>query len=161
MNIIEDLDIDVCLLAETMTRTVKIEGCRAFTANKSVGQNVSIIIRNRLVDNDIIKMYEPSEVINLIGIRVEMLNVSIRIFTAHLKQQSVCTKEEITAQFNEIKHLFHEATKSNEGMLLMCNANVHVGNKMQTIKHENLVLINAVEKCQGVTEDEDEDEDRR
>ena len=30
--IMEELDCDLCLLAETMTRNVKLKGCRCFTA---------------------------------------------------------------------------------------------------------------------------------
>ena len=76
--IMEELDCDLCLLAETMTRNVKLKGSRCFTANKSVGQNVCIIVRNRLVDNDIIKMYEPNDNINLIGIRIETAVSSLK-----------------------------------------------------------------------------------
>ena len=56
INIMEELNVDICLLAETMTRTFKIDGCRCFPPNKSVGQNVSVVLRNRLIDNDVIKL---------------------------------------------------------------------------------------------------------
>ena len=93
INIMEELNVDICLLAETMTRTFKIDGCRCFQPNKSVGQNVSVVLRNRLIDNDVIKLYEPNETINLLGIRIEMLNSCIRI--SHLKQQSTSQRDEI------------------------------------------------------------------
>ena len=166
LHIMDELDIDICLLAETMTNSVKIAGCRCFTANKSIGQNVCIIIRNRLIDNDIIKLFEPNETINLIGIRLEMMNSCIRIYTAHLKQQSVSTRDEITAQFDELKKQFQDAIKCNEGMLIVFDANVHIGKEiitggieeqdwggkelMKLVKDENLVVLNTKDLCSGI-----------
>ena len=57
MFIMEEMNVDVSLLAETMTRSVKLNGCRCFTSNKSIGQNVCIVVRNKLVNNDIIKLF--------------------------------------------------------------------------------------------------------
>ena len=74
LYIMDELDCDICLLAETLTRTIKMKGCRCITPNKSVGQNVCIIVRNKLVDKDIIKMYEPNDAVNMIGIRIELLD---------------------------------------------------------------------------------------
>ena len=68
--IMEELDCDICLLAETMTKTVELNGCRCINPSKSIGQNVNIIIRNTVIDNDIIKLYEPNELVNLMGIRI-------------------------------------------------------------------------------------------
>ena len=166
IHIMEELDCDVCLLTETMTKLVKIRNCRCFNPNKSVGQNVCIIVRNEIMDKTIIKMYEPNEMINLMGIRVEMLNSGIRIYTAHLKQQSVSSREDIAAQFEEIHKQFQDASKCNEGMIMILDANVHVGKKvvkggveeqdwggetfMKMIYEENLVLLNALDLCSGV-----------
>ena len=166
IHIMEELDCDVCLLAETLLRDVKIKGCRCFTPNKSVGQNVCIVVRNKLIDKNIIKMYEPNEVINLIGIRIDLLGSGVRIYTAHLKQQSACSRDEIALQFEEIRKQFRDAIKSNEGMIMIFDANVHVGKEvikgcmenqdcsgkvlMKMIKDENLVLLNALDLCDGV-----------
>ena len=164
--IMEELDCDLCLLAETMTRNIKLKGCRCITPNKSVGQNVCIIVRNKLVDNDIIKMYEPNDNVNLIGIRVELMGNSIRIYTAHLKQQSVASRDEITVQFEEIRKQFKDATRSNEPMMLIFDANAHLGGDdihgcdddqdwggqvlRKMIEDENLVLLNSLSLCEGV-----------
>ena len=166
IHIMEELDCDVCLLAETLTRDVKLKGCRCITPNKSVGQNVCIVVRNKLMDKDIIKMYEPNEVINMIGIRIELLGSGVRIYTAHLKQQSVCKRDEIALQFEEIKKQFRDAIKSNEGMIMIFDANAHVGKNvikgcvenqdwsgkvlMKMIEDENLVLLNTLDLCEGV-----------
>ena len=155
--IMDQLGCDICLLAETMTRTVNIKGCRCITPSKSVGQNVCIIVKNKLVDKDIIKMYDPNDAVNMIGIRIEFLGSGLRVYTAHLKQQSVCTREEIALQFEEIRSQFQDAAKSNEAMILIFDANAHVGKDVITgcnevqdwagkvlvdlIDDENLVLL--------------------
>ena len=54
-----------------MIRTVKIIGCKCITASRSVGQNVFIVVRNKFVNNDIVKLYEPNDNVNKIGIRIE------------------------------------------------------------------------------------------
>ena len=41
--IMDELNCDICLLAETMTRTVNVKGCRCIPPNKSFGQNVCIM----------------------------------------------------------------------------------------------------------------------
>ena len=163
--IMDELDCDICLLAETMTRNVKLKGCRCITPNKSVGQNVCIIVRNRLVDNDIIKMYEPNDDVNLIGIRIELMGSSIRIYTAHLKQQSAASRDEIALQFEEIRKQFNDATRSNEPMMLIFDANAHIGDAihgctddqdwggqklLKMIDDENLLLLNSLSLCEGV-----------
>ena len=117
LYIMEELECDICLLAETMTKNVELSGCRCINPIKSIGQNVCIILRNKLLNNEIIKLYEPNEVVNLMGIRVELMNSCLRLYTAHLKQQSACPREDILAQFEEIRRQFQDATKSNEGML--------------------------------------------
>ena len=50
VNIMDDLDCDVCLLAETMTCRVKISGCKVVTSKKSVGQNVCIVLRKQVMN---------------------------------------------------------------------------------------------------------------
>ena len=50
LYIMDELDCDICLLAETMTRKVKIDGCRCIIPRKSIGQNVCIIIRKNYTD---------------------------------------------------------------------------------------------------------------
>ena len=166
INIMEELQCDVCLLAETMTRNIKIKECRCFTSNKSIGQNVCIIVRNSLADRHIIKMYEPNELINMIGIRIELMNTGVRIYTAHLKQQSVYPREDIAAQFEEIRKQFQDANKNKEGMMMIFDANVHVGKEgiekvdekqdwggrimMKMVSDENLVLLNGKDLCNGV-----------
>ena len=163
--IMDEVDCDICLLAETMTRNVKLKGCRCITPNKSIGQNVCIIVRNKLVDNDIIKMYEPNDDVNLIGIRVELLGTGVRLYTAHLKQQSVCSRDEISLQFQVIRKQFQDATRSNESMILVFDANAHLGDiihgcvdvqdwggqvLLKMIEEENLVLLNSLDICEGV-----------
>ena len=165
-GIMGDLGVDICLLAETLTRSVTMNGCRCYTPNKSIGQNVCIIVTNKIIDNEIIKLYEPNDTINLIGIRVEMLNSCLRVYTAHLKQQSVSSRDEIVAQFDEIKKQFKNASNCNEGMLMVLDANVHLGKEiivggiedqdwggkefMEMINKENIVLINVLDLCKGV-----------
>ena len=89
--IMEELDCDICLLAETMTKTVKLNGYRCINPSKSIGQNVNIIIRNTVIDNGIIKLHEPNELVNLMCICIELMNSCNRLYTAHLKQQSACS----------------------------------------------------------------------
>ena len=95
-----------------------------------------------------------------------MLNSCIRIYTAHLKQQSTSQRDEITAQFDEMRKQFQDATKCNEGILMIFDANVHVGGEVikgvtekqdsgekehwKLINDENLVLLNSLELCSGV-----------
>ena len=165
LHIMEELDCDICLLAETLVRNVKLKGCRCITPNKSIGQNVCIVVRNKLIDKDIIKMYEPNDGINMIGIRVELLGSGLRVYTAHLKQQSVSSRDEIAFQFEEIKKQFKDAMKSKEAMLMIFDANAHVGKDaikgcadnqdwagkvlMKVIQDENLILLNALDLCEG------------
>ena len=164
--IMEELDADVCLLAETMTCNVKVEGCRCITARKSVGQNVCIILRNDIVNNRLLKLYEPNNVANMIGVRIELMSRNLRIYTAHFKQQSGNSREDIVDQFEEMRKQFQYAHDSKEGMIMAFDANVHVGADnipgctdlqdwggrllMEIIESENLFLLNASEKCVGV-----------
>ena len=162
----EELDCDICLLAETMTSQVKVPGCRCITPRKSVGQNVCIILRKQIMNGRIIKLYEPSEIANMMGIRIEMMNKGIRIYTAHLKQQSTNARDVITDQFEEIRKQFDYANSCEEGIIMAFDANVHVGADvivgcpdqqdwggkllMEIVKDENLILMNADANCSGV-----------
>ena len=69
------------------------------------------------MDKKTIKMYEPNDIVNMIGIRIELLKSGIRLYTAHLKQQSVCTREDISLQFEEIRKQFQDANKAEEKCL--------------------------------------------
>ena len=51
LYIMEDQDIDICLLAETLTKCVNFPGLRCITPLKSIGQNVCIIVRKKVIDN--------------------------------------------------------------------------------------------------------------
>ena len=164
--IMEELECDVCLLAETMVCKAKINGTRCITASKSVGQNVCIVVRRNVKNNNIVKLYDPNDNANMIGIRIDMVNTSIRIYTAHLKQQSTNTWDEICNQFEEVRKQFQNATSSNESVIMIFDANVHVGSTcingcldkqdrggkllMQIVEEENLVLLNKEDICAGV-----------
>ena len=164
--ILEELECDVCLLAETMVCKAKVDGARCITASKSVGQNVCIIVRKTVMNNKIVKLYDPNEIANMIGIRVDMVYNSLRIYTAHLKQQSTNTRDEIKDQFEEVRKQFQNATCSNESIVMVFDANVHVGDTcikgcpdkqdwggkllMQIVEEENLIVLNMEDICTGV-----------
>ena len=76
-DIMNEIDCDVCLLAETMTNKVKIAGCRCITSRNSVGQNVCIILRKNIMNERILKLYEQNDIVNMIGIRVELMNTGL------------------------------------------------------------------------------------
>ena len=121
------LQTDVVLLAETMIKKVNLDGYQCIYPNKSVGQNVAMIMAKQMCSYNKMKLYEPNETVNMMGIRVDLKNVGIRLYTAHLKQQSTHTKEEISSQFDEIKNQFRSANLGREAMLIIMDANVHVG----------------------------------
>ena len=114
----------------------------------------------------VIKLYEPNETINMIGVRLESKFCGIRLYTAHLKQQSSSSRDEIAAQFDEIKNQFRSASLGREPTLMIFDANVHVGkpaiNKcedkqdwggkvlVKMIDEEGLTLINSCDLCDGV-----------
>ena len=164
--IINSLDADVVLLAETMTRKVDLKGFQCIYPKESVGQNVAIILSPKLSSYNKMKLYEPNDTINMIGIRVEIRNVGVRLYTAHLKQQSTNTREEIDSQFDEIKNQFQSANYGREGMLMVFDANVHVGAEgiskcsdkqdaggkrlMEVVRDEGLTIINNLDLCNGV-----------
>ena len=166
MNIVEVIDADICLLAETLTNKIKIEGCRCIPSRKPIGQNVCIILRKNLASSNIMKLYEPNEVANMLGIRVELMNTGLRVYTAHLKQQSTNSRDDIRDQFEEVRKQFKYANSCEEGIVMVFDANVHVGDTIikgctdkqdwggklirDIIKEENLVLVNAADVCTGV-----------
>ena len=165
-EIIERSNCDICLLTETMTVNVKLSGMKCITSKKSVGQNVAIILRGQMAGNVPMKLYDPNEVINMLGIRLEVAkNNYQRFYTAHMKQVSINDKETIRNQFEEIKGQFRQASISKEPMLLICDANVHVGDGirgckdkqdwaglefLQMIECEGLYLVNREDVCEGV-----------
>ena len=165
LDIMEEVDCDICLLAETMTNKVKIPGCRSVTSRKSIGQNVCVILRKEIMNEQMIKLYEPNEIANMIGIRFELMNSGIRIYTAHLKQQSTNTRDEIIEQFEELRKQFKYASACGEGIIMIFDANVHVGDAaiegcpekqdwggkflLDMIKEEGLVLMNGEDICSG------------
>ena len=165
IDIMDNIDCDICLLAETMTCTIKIPGNKCVTPKKSIGQNVCIILRKDIQNQKVIRLYEPNEVANMLGIRIEQLNKGLRIYTGHMKQQSVNPREEIQDQFEEVRKQFVSANLCGEGMIMMFDANVHVGGEiikgckdkqdwggkhlMSIVEDENLILMNANDKCTG------------
>ena len=59
-EILQTLDGDICLLAETMTAKVKMEGTKCICPIKSVGQNVAIMLGKRVLGCPLLKIYEPN-----------------------------------------------------------------------------------------------------
>ena len=157
---------DIVLLAETMTKNVKIKGCECINPITSVGQNVSVVLRGRCTSSRKMKIFEPNESINMMGVRVEVQGWALRLYTAHLKQQSGNSRDDIKVQFDEIKMQFKSAAIGQEPMLLIGDANVHVGGDVITgcsdvqdwagkelwsmLQEEGLLLINAMDKCSGI-----------
>ena len=157
---------NIVLLAETMVRNVKVQGCQCINPKTSVGQNVSIILRGKCCSSRKMKLFEPNESINMMGIRIEVGGMGLRIYTAHLKQQSTNSRDDIKVQFDEIRSQFRSAGSGREPMLLVCDANVHIGGNVirgcndvqdwggkelwSMIQEEGLLLINAMEICSGV-----------
>ena len=72
-DIIQTVECDVCLLAETMTTNVKLDGMKCIPAKKSVGQNVAILLRGIVAGIVPMKVYEPNETLNMMGIRLVSL----------------------------------------------------------------------------------------
>ena len=149
-----------------MTVNVKMDRMKCITSKKSVGKNVAIVLRNQCAGLVPMRLYEPNDVINMIGIRIETAkNRYQRFFTAHMKQMSTNDRESILNQFEEIKLQFHLADTCKEGMLIVCDANVHVGPAipgckdkrdwageilMKLIENESLYLLNREDLCRGV-----------
>ena len=147
---------DIVLLSETMKKNVSIDGCQYINPKVSVGQNVNNV--NNSVCKKM-KLYEPNESLNMMGIRIQINNIGIRLYTAHMKQQSTTSREDIKIQFDEIKNQFRSANFGHEPMLLICDYNVHVGGieidgckdaqdwggkeLMAMVKEEGLILVNS------------------
>ena len=158
--------VDVVLLAETMTRKISLRGYQCIYPKNSVGQNVGIILSGKVCSAEKMRLYEPNDVVNMLGIRLQVGKVGIRIYTAHLKQQSVHTKEEISRQFDEIRNHFRSASIGREGMIIMFDANVHIGSEiisgcqdkqdaggkqlMSMVSEEGLTVVNCLDMCDGV-----------
>ena len=70
----------------------------------------------------------------MIGIRIELAKNSVQIHTAHLKKLSTNSKDTVRIQFEEIRAQFKNAALCNEGMILACDANVHVGDSIPLCK---------------------------
>ena len=164
--IMDEVGADVVMLAETMTKKPVLEGCQSICPSKSVGQNIAIILANKTCSYKKMKLYDPNETVNMIGIRLEVGDMGIRLYTAHLKQQSTNSREEIAYQFDEIKNQFHSANMGREGMLMIFDSNVHVGTEgvgackdiqdaggkmlMSIVKEEGLTVVNNLALCEGV-----------
>ena len=165
LHTMNEIDADVVLVAETMARKVTLQGCHCVCPKESIGQNVAIVLSGRTCSYRKIKLYEPNETINMLGIRLEIKEIGIRLYTAHLKQQSTHSKEEISNQFDEIKNQFRSASAGRESMLMVFDANVHVGAQgikqckdmqdmggkmlLSVVKEEGLTIVNDLTICSG------------
>ena len=108
------LSADIILLTETMVQNVKLDGYQCINPKKSVGQNVSIVLSDKLAGCPKMKLYEPNDSINMIGVRLEINGCGTRIYTAHMKQQSSNSRDDIKAQFDEIKNQFRSADRNGD-----------------------------------------------
>ena len=159
------LDVNAVLLTETMRRKVTLQGCQSVCPKESVGQNVAVLLAGKMCSYKKMKLYEPNDVANMLGFRVEIKGAGIRLYTAHLKQQSSHRKDEIASQFDEIKNQFRSANAGREGMLIIFDANVHVGSKgvskckdvldmggqmlLSLVEKEGLTIVNDLTLCSG------------
>ena len=167
INAMESTKADVVMLTETMTKNVSIDGCQCINPKVSTGQNVSIILVGKCcVGSKKMKLYEPNESVNMLGIRVAVNKTGIRFYTAHLKQQSANSREDIKVQFDEIKNQFRSSNMGCEPMLMICDANVHVGGDVipgccdaqdwggkelfSMLSEEGLILVNSRDICDGI-----------
>ena len=163
--IMNTLEADIVLLAETMTRKVALDGCQCIIPKDSVGQNVAIILAGIAKSCKKMKLYDPNEKANMIGVRLEINQVGIRVYTAHFKQQSTNSREDITCQFEEMRNQFKSANLSREPMIMVFDANVHVGSSvidgcqdqqdnggkllMSIVNDEGLTVVNSKDICVG------------
>ena len=164
--VMNQVDADIVMLAETMTRKVSIDGCQCIIPSTSIGQNVAILLANSCQNCEKMKLYDPNETINMLGTRIVVNGVGMRLYTAHLKQQSTTSRDDIRSQFDEIRNQFKSANTGMEPMLLACDANVHVGMQgitkcnddqdwggkifMEMIDNDGLILLNNMDLCNGV-----------
>ena len=149
-----------------MISLIQIEDCQCINPKTSVGQNVSIVLSGKCCNNKKMKLYEPNDSINMLGIRLEVNGIGLRIYTAHMKQQSTNSRDDIKVQFDEIRTQFRSANNGREPMLLICDSNVHVGGSVisgcddiqdwggkelaKLIDDEGLTLINSLDICTGL-----------
>ena len=163
---ISALNADVILLAETMSRKISLKGCQCVCPKESVGQNVAVVLSGSIKSCKKMKLYEPNEIINMIGVRLDIKGVGVRFYTAHLKQQSTTSRDDIAKQFDEIINQFRSANYGREAMLIVFDANVHVGSEgingcedvqdwggqklLSLVRNEGLTIINNSEKCEGL-----------
>ena len=149
-----------------MTRNVTMKGCQSVCPEKSVGQNVAVLLCGKLSGCKKMKLYEPNPTVNMIGVRIEMNQTGIRFYTAHLKQQSTTSRDDIASQFEEIKRQFCSAREGREAMLLVFDANAHVGPEiikgcqdtqdwggkmlMKMVIDNGLTIVNGLDLCQGI-----------
>ena len=164
--VMDQVNADVVMLAETMTRKVSVDGCQCIIPSTSTGQNVAILLANSCTNCEKMKLYDPNETINMLGTRIVVNGVGMRLYTAHLKQQSTTSRDDIRSQFDEIKNQFKSANSGREPMLLACDANVHVGKEgiskctdaqdwggkifLEMLESEGLILLNNSVVCNGV-----------
>ena len=73
-----------------------------------------MFLSGKCCSNQKIKLYEPNEIINMIGVRIERNNFGLRLY----KQQSTNSREDIRSQFDEIRNQFRSASIGREAMLL-------------------------------------------
>ena len=164
-HVIDSAGVDVVMLAETLTRKVCLENYKCINPKNSVGQNVSIILTN-YCNGKQMKLYEPNQTVNMIGVRLEINGTGLRFHTAHLKQLSTNSRDDIRDQFDEMKNQFRSANSGREPMLMVFDANVHVGGSgikncsdnqdwggkclLSLIQEEGLTLINDLDICNGL-----------
>ena len=166
-HVMDTVEADIVMLTETMTKNVSVDYYECINPKESIGQNVCIILAKTWASSKKIKLYEPNETINMIGVRLEISKkLGLRLYTAHLKQQSTNSREDISCQFDEIRNQFKSANIGREPMLLACDANVHVGGEvirgcydkqdwggqmlMEMVEKEGLTLVNSLDICNGV-----------
>ena len=163
---INSMNADVVLLAETMCRKVEMNGCHCICPKKSVGQNVAVLLCGKVCAPNKMKLYEPNEVVNMIGVRVELYGFGLRFYTAHLKQQSTTSRADFACQFDEIKNQARSANAGREPWLLVFDANVHVGGEvidgcedkqdwggkklLEMVNDEGLTIVNSLDLCHGI-----------
>ena len=156
---------DVVLLTETMTRKVNVQGCQSVCPKESVGQNVAVILAGKMCSYNKMKLYEPNDLKNMLRIRLEVKGTGVRLYTAHLKQQSTHSTDEISSQFDELRNQFQSANTGREAMMIIFDANVHVGSQgvtrcndaqdsggrmlLSLVKEEGLIIVNDLDICSG------------
>ena len=93
-DIMQTMGCDICLLAETMTTNIKIDGAKCITPKKSVGQNVAIILRGAAAGIVPMKLYEPNETINMMGVRLEVAKNNFRLQILYCPHETIVNERE-------------------------------------------------------------------